>query len=129
MMQSLIIEPTKSTPKIHFDEAANELLIAGESYPENTAQFYEPVFEWIDEYLKNLKGNPMKLVISLVYFNSSSSKVMMDILDDLDQAAEQNKQITIHWHYHPDNDVALEYWNDLNEDLIHVQMKPIPEVL
>ena len=53
-MESLLITATDSTPEINFDLESNCLKIEGESYPENTTQFYGPVFTWLREYLSQL---------------------------------------------------------------------------
>ena len=40
----LEIEATSSTPHICYDEGTHTLSVSGESYPENSFEFYAPVF-------------------------------------------------------------------------------------
>ena len=54
-MDNLIIEATKYTPKILFDAKNHLLEITGETYPENTAEFYAPVFKWLEGYIAELQ--------------------------------------------------------------------------
>ncbi len=54
-MEILFIEKTKSTPEIYFDPNQNKLKIKGQSYPENSFKFYEPVLFWLDEYLAQVE--------------------------------------------------------------------------
>ena len=116
-MQTLEIIATKSSPEIIFNAQTNTLSIVGESYPENTAQFYEPVFEWLDEYLTELSDQQVTFNMELIYFNSSSSKALMDIFDILEEASDDGKNIVLNWIYDEENDAALEYGEEFAEDI------------
>jgi hypothetical protein len=116
-MQALEISASKSSPAISFDAQTNILAVSGESYPENTAQFYEPVFEWIEEYIEKLEDQQVIVNMELIYFNSSSSKVLMDIFDILEEACDEGKNIVLNWIYDEDNDAALEYGEEFAEDI------------
>jgi hypothetical protein len=116
-MENLYIEATKSSPEIDFNQENNTLSIKGESYPENTSQFYEGVFEWLDEYLENIDEQEVTVNMELIYFNSSSSKVLMDIFDILEEASEDGKNVAVNWIYDEDNDAALEYGEEFAEDM------------
>jgi hypothetical protein len=116
-MENLNIAATKSSPEINFDTQTNILAIAGESYPENTTQFYESVFVWLNEYIENLASEEVVFNIELIYFNSSSSKVLMDLFDTLEEACEDDKNIVVNWIYDEDNDASLEYGEEFAEDM------------
>lgn len=116
-MENLEISATKSSPEIRFNCSNYVLSIVGESYPENTAQFYAPVYQWIDDCLENLGDGLMTVNIELIYFNSSSSKVLMDIFDTLEDASDEGKNIVVNWIYDEENDSALEYGEEFAEDL------------
>ncbi len=115
-MDNLLIEATKSTPLIEFDVEKNFLKIHGQSYPENSAKFYNPILEWITEYVNQL-DTTMVLDIKIIYINTSSSKALMTLLDMLEEAYKNGKQITINWHYDEENEMALECGEDFSEDL------------
>jgi len=116
-MNNLEISKTKTTPEINFKNSTNELTIKGESYPENTSEFYAPVFEWLENYLDEITNQPVIVNIELVYFNSSSSKVLMDLFDMLEENVEEGKNITVNWLYDEENEMAVEYGEDFMEDL------------
>jgi hypothetical protein len=116
-MKNLQISKTKTTPEILFDYSANELSIKGESFPENTSEFYAPVFDWLEKYLENITDQKVVVNIELVYFNSSSSKVLMDLFDMLEESVNDGKQISVNWRYDEDNEMAAEYGEDFMEDL------------
>lgn len=116
-MDNLIIEATKYTPTIMFDAERNLLEIRGETYPENTAEFYAPVFKWLDEYLAQLQDEPVTVNLEINYFNSSSSKVLMDMFDKLEEMVKNGKKVELNWIYDKDNESALEYGEEFKEDL------------
>ncbi|MDM8522904.1 DUF1987 domain-containing protein [Desulfococcaceae bacterium HSG8] len=116
-MESLMIEATKYTPEISFDCNNHVLDIKGKSYPENTSVFYQPIFEWLEEYLSSDETQEVTVNMELIYFNSSSSKVLMDFCDRLDEAAEDGKKVTANWFYEEDDEDALEFGEEFQEEL------------
>ncbi len=116
-MENLEIAATKSTPTIYFDVQTHVLLMAGESYPENTSQFYAPVYRWLEECLDSLEEQQLVFNIELIYFNSSSSKVLMDLFDLMEDASDEGKNIIVNWVYDEENDSALEYGEEFAEDM------------
>lgn len=119
-MEAFVRKQTKSTPWIKLDPERNYLEIKGESYPENSAKFYSPMLEWLETYLGQLIDQPVHVDVELIYFNSSSSKILMNFFDMLEEAAQKGVPISVHWKYHADNDTALECGEEFQEDLEHV---------
>ncbi|MCP4105465.1 MAG: DUF1987 domain-containing protein [Desulfobacteraceae bacterium] len=116
-MENFEIKASKYIPEILLDCEANVLHVKGKSYPENTAEFYEPVFIWLEQYFEQLDTQQVVVNIELSYFNSSSSKVFMDIFDMLDEAVENGKNITLNWIYDEEDDTMLEYGEEFREEL------------
>lgn len=119
-MENLTIEPTRFTPEIVFNSENGELVIKGESYPENTSEFFKPVFAWLDDYLKSAAEKTTNVDIELYYFNSSSSKVLMNLFERLDDAAENGKTINVNWIYEEDDEDSREFGEEFAEDLSHI---------
>lgn len=122
-MDDLRIESTKFTPEINFDYANRVLEIKGESYPENTSEFFNPVFKWLEDYLGEDTGADTVVNIELYYFNSSSSKVLMNFFEVLDKAAEKGRSITVHWIYEEEDEDSLEFGEEFAEDVDHLNFK------
>ncbi|MEN8247437.1 MAG: DUF1987 domain-containing protein [Bacteroidota bacterium] len=102
-MDILHIEPTDETPKIVLDPANDNFEFTGKSLPEDVTTFYGPVLDWLDEY----GGSPNeKTVINfkLVYFNTASSKLILDILFKLEEIHESGADLSIIWHYQEDDE-------------------------
>ncbi|WP_042695873.1 biofilm regulation phosphoprotein SiaC [Azospirillum sp. B506] len=115
-MDILRIEATSCSPLIDFDPAGGQLRIEGESYPENSFDFYAPVFSWLEEYLKN-PAPEVVLDIGLSYLNTSSIKCMIDVLEMLDGAHQNGRTVSVRWHYDSDNDRALDMAEEFAEDV------------
>ena len=116
-MENLYIEATTSSPIVDFNSTTHSLEITGESYPENTAEFYDPVMSWLEEYLEKIDDETVTVNLDIPYFNSSSSKVLMDFFDLLDEAADEEKHITVNWMYDDEDDSTLEAGEEFQEDL------------
>jgi len=100
-MENLVIKGSHDVffvPSVNFDAATGECEISGESYLENTYKFYYPLIEWIKQYVEEVNG-PITLTFRLTYFNSSSSKSFLDLLNVLKKYEEQGGNITVNWYY------------------------------
>ena len=117
-MDNLVIEASRSSPAIRFDADSRCLSISGESYPENAAAFYAPVFAWLKAFLADLvPGVAVQVDLDVRYLNSSSTKVMLNFLDLLEQAAQDGTPVIVNWRYDPDNQSILECGQDFSEEL------------
>jgi len=106
-MDTLILEGTARTPTIVFDAEQGLLEIKGRSLLENSIDFFIPLVEWIDGYVKTAK--PETIVnIKLEYFNTGTSKCLLDVFKKLEKVNETNKGVTINWFYEHDDDDMLE---------------------
>ena len=126
-MEILDIKATRSTPRVYFDPNSHIHDIAGESYPEDAFEFYRPIMDWLEEYLSTLEGKRVVFNFDILYFNSSSSKVFMDIFDSLEDASTDNN-IIVNWHYDEDNEAALEYGEDFEEDFASLEFNVVEKV-
>lgn len=120
-MKSLSLKATEFTPFIALDPSTHHHEIKGESYPENSVDFYQPVLEWLEKYLSKLKKKDAVIFdFEIVYFNSSTSKILMDVFDMLEDAAKDGRNITVNWRYDAENDAAYESGEEFAEDMEHI---------
>ncbi|RLC13424.1 MAG: DUF1987 domain-containing protein [Deltaproteobacteria bacterium] len=115
-MDNLKIKATKSSPEISFDYENNTLEITGKSYPANIEEFYTPVFFWLKKYLSQLESQKVTVNVELIYFNSSTSMVLMAFFENLEGAVSNGKNIFINWICEEDDDDTLEYGEEFQED-------------
>ncbi|MDG2370024.1 MAG: DUF1987 domain-containing protein [Flavobacteriales bacterium] len=107
-MKDLSLEGSAKTPTIDF-KSEGELLIKGRSIPENSIEFYKPLIDWISEYSDNPKGQTL-VNIQLEYFNTSSSKCILDVFKKLESISES--EVSIKWFYEEDDEDMLEAGED-----------------
>jgi hypothetical protein len=122
-MKPLSIEGTDRTPAIKFDFDNGHLEITGESYPEDVTEFYKPVFTALDSYLESLADGSCDFDFKMVYFNSSSAKAVMMLLDKLDAAAGKGAKVNIRWFYDEEDDTMKDLGEEFSEDLENAVFK------
>jgi hypothetical protein len=97
-METINIVATEDTPKVVLDPANNIFEISGRSLPEDVVVFYQPVMQWLDELARTPVAN-MVLIIKLEYFNTASSKLILDILLKLEEIFQNGTQLKVKWFY------------------------------
>lgn len=116
MIEKLIIEGFAYTPTIILDPVENVISIEGESYHEHVSQIFEPVFKWLDEYLKT--DHDVTLNFKTVYFNTSSSRVFLEILLILQTYQEKTEnKVVVNWYYQEDDLDILEMGEEYAEEI------------
>lgn len=125
-MESISIEGTPKTPTVNFDAETGIVEIKGRSIPENSIEFYRPLVEWLEDYSKG----PQKLTtvnIQLEYFNTSSSKCILDVFKKLESIKKAKNEVIINWYYEEDDEDMLEAGEDY-ESIIRIPFKMIEVV-
>jgi hypothetical protein len=109
-MQIIQLEGTEDTPKVMLDKATGIFEISGRSLPEDAAEFYQPILNWLTEYAGHI--NPSTgFVIKLEYFNTASSKLILDVLSKL----EDIKGSKVIWYYYEDDEDMQEAGVEFSE--------------
>ncbi len=117
------IKGTPKTPSIFFNEEEGKIEIKGRSIPENSIEFYKPLVDWLEDYIKDPKDKT-EVNIQLEYFNTSSSKCILDIFKKLEGINDTGKDIIINWYYEEDDEDMLEAGEDY-ESILKVPFKMI----
>jgi len=122
-MESLILEGTPKTPTVIFDSSTGKLELKGRSIPENSIEFYKPLVDWLDSYSGHPADNTT-VNIQLEYFNTSSSKCILDVFKKLELIKSNGKALIVNWHYEEDDEDMLEAGEDY-EAIINVPFKMV----
>lgn len=122
-MEPILIEGTPKTPTIKFDSATGVFEIKGRSIPENSVEFYKPLIDWLDLY-KETPNNKTVINIKLEYFNTSSSKCILDVFKKLETIHKAKNEVEVNWFYEEDDEDMLEAGEDY-ESIIRVPFKMI----
>ncbi len=116
-MKDLIIKETLETPSVYFNFSKGHFLIEGRSIPENSSDFYQPIISWLEEYKSNSKGLTT-VDFKLEYFNTSTSKYILDILRSLMDISKDKASMIINWYYDEFDEEILEIGHDFSS-IIH----------
>jgi len=111
-METLNFESDAKTPGIDFNASTGILKLWGRSIPENSMEFYKPVFAWLDNYL-NSPNAKTEMIFQLEYFNTSSSKCILDIFRKIESLNASGKSnVTVKWLYEEDDEDMMEAGDD-----------------
>lgn len=110
-MKSISIPGTPKTPSVEFDADTGKIEIKGRSIPENSIEFYKPLVDWLDEYATVAK-DVTEVNIQLEYFNTSSSKCILDVFKKLENVNKSANKVEINWYYEEDDEDMLEAGED-----------------
>ena len=113
-MEALIIESSNLTPEIKFDATQGLFEMKGRSIPENSLEFYQPVYEWLDAYITQPNEKTV-LHVQFDYFNTSSSKCILDILKRIDKLEDMDKDVLIKWYYDENDEDMMEAGEDYSD--------------
>jgi len=101
-MDTLTIKQQNNTIGVILDKENKKFVFIGRSLPENTVKFFEPVMKWLEEY----KNDPLEetyVDMNFIYFNTSSAKIILEVLQEFDNIHKLGGEVKITWHYMADD--------------------------
>jgi SiaC family regulatory phosphoprotein len=110
MLEAIYLDGTEDTPKIVLDKGNNLFEISGRSLPEDAAEFYQPILDWLEKY-QGQENSKTNFMFKLEYFNTASSKLILDILSKL----EEIEGASVTWYYHEDDEDMEEAGEEFSE--------------
>jgi SiaC family regulatory phosphoprotein len=114
-MEKIVIEKAEDTPEIIMDAQARRLSFKGRSLPEDVTAFYKPVFDWLESISSSLSGE-FVIDIDLEYFNTASSKIILDIFMLIEEICDGQKSTAIiKWHHQGEDDDMREAGEEYSE--------------
>lgn len=124
-MDVIKIQGTDDTPQVTLDATpgASYMEISGRSLPEDVVTFYAPIIEWLEEYAEN----PLEKTVfnfKLEYFNTASSKLLLDILLKLEDIHDDGHEVLVRWHF-PDDDEDMQEAGEEYEDIVEVPFEQV----
>jgi hypothetical protein len=122
-MENLFIAPTDVTPRVDFNLGTGVFVISGVSRPEDVLVFFDIPLDWIHNLTIALSENSLmvnelpslKLLFNMSYYNTSSSKYLIQILKSLRKAEDYGVSLKVEWHYEEGDDKMKEDGEDLAE--------------
>ncbi|HCX98878.1 MAG TPA: nuclear pore complex subunit [Bacteroidales bacterium] len=126
-METIKILGTDDTPTVILDAENDIFDISGRSLPEDVTAFYDPILNWLEEYAANPNEKTV-FSFKLEYFNTASSKLLLDILMKLEEMHEDKKSVLVKWFY-PDDDEDMEEAGEEYADIVNVPFEQISYTL
>lgn len=112
---------THQRPTVVIDIEKGFFEISGSSIPENPMDVFSPIFDHLNRYMEN----PLpvtELHFRLDYFNTSTSKLMLDMIHKMESLPEEEgKEVKIKWYYREADDDMME----IGEDFANLCRLPI----
>jgi len=110
-MQNITIAPTSSTPEVNFETDGN-LNLKGRSIILDVDRFYQQLCIWLGQ----LDVSSVRFNLKMDYFNSASSKKILELLKIID-ANNNIKDFNVFWHFETDDEDILEIGQIFEERL------------
>ena len=107
-MKDILLEGTAKTPEVKFSIDPISMSLSGRSIPENSIEFYKPLLDWVDQNIRS-HDQPICISVKLEYFNTSSSKCLMDLFKRIEKAAPS---ASVDWYYEEEDEDMLEAGED-----------------
>ncbi len=126
-METIKILGTDDTPTVILDADNDIFEISGRSLPEDVTAFYDPILNWLDEYATSPNAKTV-FTFKLVYFNTASSKLLLDILMKLEEMHEDDKDILVKWYY-PEDDEDMQEAGEEYADIVDIPFEQVSYTL
>ncbi|MCQ2974645.1 MAG: DUF1987 domain-containing protein [Bacteroidales bacterium] len=121
-MRKLYKEPTNTTPKIDFNNESGNLSISGCSLPEDSDDFFTPIFDWLQDYIQT-PNTDTKFEFNFDYYNSSTLRKVVEIILILKKIQSPNT-VKIMWYYDEGDETSQENGEDI-QSVIGIPMELI----
>jgi len=114
-------------PEVRFDAETGKCEMIGESFLENTMQFYKILTDWLQTYMVEVK-KPIEFHFLITYYNTSSARSILDLLTQLREYKEDKGELDFYWYYEPANkDSMFEDVEDFEaESGLKINFVPMP---
>lgn len=122
-MDTIKILGTDDTPAVILDAGSGIFEISGRSLPEDVTAFYSPLLSWLDEYAASPNDKTV-FAFKLVYFNTASSKLLLDVLMKLEDIHADGHDVVINWYY-PDDDEDMQEAGEEYADIVDIPFEHI----
>lgn len=109
-MEALQVKEGEDTPAVILDKEKGFFEIRGRSLCNSPGSFYQPVIDWMAKYgMQPLETT--ELVFRLEYVNIASSKVLFDLLREM----EKIKGAKVLWYFNEEDEDMEEIGEELAE--------------
>ncbi len=105
-MKRIFIQERDFIPGVILDKDKGKFEISGKACPENMEEFYDPIFNWLDDYAES-PNKTTTFSVKLIYYNTASSKALLKILQKLEKMYKNGNDVKVAWHYKKEDEELL----------------------
>ncbi len=102
-------------PTVDLNAETGICSISGNSYMQNSRDFFNPVLNWFQEYTSSKKGD-LLLIYNLQNLNTGTSRVLYQILEILKEYKKHGADIKIKWNHTDKPDMLIDDIVDLTSE-------------
>ncbi len=111
---ALFLRGTSETPEVILNKDKGYIKFSGRSLPEDAKSFYKKIIDWVSSYVERPKKGT-RVIFVFEYFNTASSKMILEILDIIKTMESKDSNLKIEWHYLEDDEDMREAGEDFAE--------------
>ena len=115
-MKNISKEATRETLKVDCDAQTGIMSLEGISYPQDSADFFEPISDWLECYINNI-ASTIVLNVKVSYLNSSSTKFLFELIDKMEEYFIKGGDARVNWYYVEDDIDIQEAGLEFKEDM------------
>jgi hypothetical protein len=104
-MNDLIIEEKKDNLGITC--STGKINMSGNSLLPNAQKFFQPVLDWVDEYVKDPKPKT-EVTLKFNYVDTASVQAIYNVLRKFREIPDYGERVIINWHFEFDDPEMLE---------------------
>ncbi len=120
-METIKIHGTEATPTVVLDNDQNNFEMHGRCFPENANVFFKPILTWLDSYASQPNATT-NFVINLQYYNTATSKFLLEMLHRLDLIHQSGANTSVTWCY-DEEDEDMEEAGEEYADLLNLPFR------
>ena len=121
-MNKIHLPPSDRTPEVILDFVSGLFLFEGQSFPHSPETFFEPIRISLIDWFKQSPSHALHFQFKFDYLDSPTIKLVMDIIEGIEELNEHNKSITVSWFYPRNNRTLQELGEEIATELSQIQM-------
>lgn len=111
-MQPLVIKNTIRTAGVDFNPSTGTLVIYGNSIPENSDGYFQPLHDWIEQFRNEYNGT-VKFRVFMTYFNTATIRHIISMMKRL--IHYYGDKLVIEWAYERGDEEIRDRGQDISE--------------
>ena len=114
LVEVLDIQGDAHIPRIYLNHETGEIEFSGRSIPEESMSFFNPILDWMKEYVENPASKTV-VSVKLEYLNSGTHRAFLDILKVIARLKSSDHDLRVDWYYEEDDEYIIETAEEFEE--------------